>query len=197
MWVPHPREVFVFLARVGVWRQPADSLEQFLPHSAQACYLLIDPRSTREARMLVLFVLLISWLAFRLLGGFGVPIFLSWHESLRYALAVMFLFTSVAHFNRMKHDLARMIPAWMPNPLFIVYLTGLLEFAGAIGLLFPPPINRIAAYCLIALVIPMFLGNVHAVREGVTLRGKPVTPLWLRAPMQILFIALLYWSARP
>lgn len=152
--------------------------------------------------MIVLFVLLISWLVFRLLGGFGVPIFLSWHDSLRYALAVMFLFTSVAHFNRLKHDLARMIPPWLPAPLLIVYLTGIIEIAGAIGLILPRhihhvAIHRIAAYCLIALVIPMFLGNVHAVREGVTLRGKPVTPLWLRLPMQILFVVLLWWSARP
>lgn len=152
--------------------------------------------------MIVLFVLLISWLVFRLLGGFGVPIFLSWHDSLRYALAVMFLFTSVAHFNRLKHDLARMIPPWLPAPLLIVYLTGIVEIAGAVGLILPHrihhiAIHRIAAYCLIALVIPMFLGNVHAVREGVTLRGKPVTPLWLRLPMQILFVVLLWWSARP
>lgn len=152
--------------------------------------------SLTRSNMIVLFVLLVSWLAFRLLGGFGVPIFLSWHESLRYALAVMFLFTSVAHFNRLKHDLARMIPRWLPSPLAIVYLTGILELAGAIGLMLPHSIHRIASYCLIALVIPMFLGNVHAVREGVTLRGKPVTPLWLRTPMQLLFIALLYWSAQ-
>jgi hypothetical protein len=38
---------------------------------------LIDPRSTLEASMLVLIVLLVAWLFFRLLGGFGVPIFLA------------------------------------------------------------------------------------------------------------------------
>jgi hypothetical protein len=38
-----------------------------------------------------------------------------------YALAVMFVFTASAHFNKMKHDLARMIPAYFPRPLLIVY----------------------------------------------------------------------------
>lgn len=147
--------------------------------------------------MTVLVVLLVSWFFFRLLGGFGVPIFLSWHESARYALAVMFLFTSVAHFNSMKHDLARMIPPWLPNPLLIVTVTGILEVAGAIGLMLPHDAHRIAAYLLIALLVPMFLANIHGARAGATLRGKPVTPLWLRAPMQLLFIVLLWWTAQP
>jgi hypothetical protein len=32
--------------------------------------------------------------------------------------------------------------------------------------------------------------NIHAARAGVTLRGRPATNLWLRIPMQILFIAI-------
>ena len=33
-----------------------------------------------------------------------------------------------------------------------------------------------------------------AARSGVTLRGKPATPLALRVPMQVLFIALTAWA---
>jgi uncharacterized membrane protein len=146
--------------------------------------------------MAVLIVLLVSWLFFRLLGVIRVPIFLSWHDCIPYALAVMFFFTAIAHFNRMKHDLARMIPQVFPRPLSIVTFTGILEIAGAIGLMIPR-FRTAAAYCFIALLAAMFLANVHAARAGVTLRGKPVTPLWLRAPMQLLFIALLWWTAQP
>jgi len=46
------------------------------------------------------------------------------------------------------------------------------------------------------LLVGMFVANVNAAQRGVTLRGKPVTPLWRRAPMQMLFIALLWWSTR-
>jgi hypothetical protein len=42
----------------------------------------------------------------------------------------------------------------------------------------------------------MFIANVNAAQNRVTLRGKPPTPLWLRTPMQILFVALLWWSTR-
>jgi hypothetical protein len=43
----------------------------------------------------------------------------------------------------------------------------------------------------------MVVANVNAAQKGVSLRGKPATPLWLRTPMLVLFIALLWWSTRP
>ena len=143
--------------------------------------------------MLVLIVLLVSWLAFRGIGAAGVHAFSSWQDSARYALAVMFVFTATAHFNKMKHDFARMIPAYFPQPLLIVYLTGLLELLGAAGLLLPQT-RRLAGICLIALLLGMFIANVNAAQKGITLRGKPATSLWLRTPMQVFFIALLWWS---
>jgi uncharacterized membrane protein len=145
--------------------------------------------------MLVLVVLLAAWLVFRGVGAAGVHALASWQDSARYALVVMFVFTATAHFNKMKHDLAQMIPSSFPRPLLIVYITGVLELLGAAGLLLPA-FRRLAGICLIALLIGMFVANINAAQKGVTLRGKPPTPLWLRAPMQILFIALLWWSTR-
>jgi len=55
---------------------------------------------------------------------------------------------------------------------------------------------RFGLFCLIALLIGMFTANVNATLKGVTLRGKPATPLWLRTPMQAFFIWLLWWSSR-
>ena len=145
--------------------------------------------------MLVLIILLVSWLAFRVMGAAGVHDLASWRDSARYALVVMFIFTATAHFNKMKHDLARMIPPYFPWPLLIVYITGVLELLGAAGLMLPG-FRGLAGICLIALLIGMFIANVNAAQRGVTLRGKRPTPLWLRAPMQILFIALLWRSTR-
>jgi uncharacterized membrane protein len=145
--------------------------------------------------MLVLIVLLAAWLVLRAIGAAGVNALASWQHCALYALAVMFVFTATAHFNKMKHDLARMIPAYFPRPLLIVYVTGVLELLGAAGLLLPA-FRRLAGICLIALLIGMFVANLNAAHQGVTLRGKPPTPLWLRAPMQVLFIALLWWSTQ-
>ena len=49
----------------------------------------------------------------------------------------MFVFTPTAHFNKMKHDLAQMIPSSFPRPPLIVYITGVLELLGAAGLVLP------------------------------------------------------------
>ena len=145
--------------------------------------------------MVVLIVLLVSWLALRGIGAAGVHALASWQGSARYALIVMFIFTATAHFHKMKHDLARMIPPYFPRPLLLIYITGVLELLGAAGLMLPQ-FRRLAGICLIALLVGMFVANVNAAQKGVTLRGKPPTPLWLRAPMQVLFVALLWWSTR-
>ena len=61
--------------------------------------------------MAVLIVLFASWLIFRGLGVLGISTLATWRDSVRHALAVMFVFTATAHFNKMKHDLAKMMPS--------------------------------------------------------------------------------------
>jgi uncharacterized membrane protein len=98
--------------------------------------------------MLVLIVLLASWLVFRAIGAAGVHVLASGQHSALYALAVMFVFTATAHFNKMKHDqhdLAQMIPSSFPRALLIVYITGVLELLGAAGLVLPQ-FRRLAAF---------------------------------------------------
>ena len=68
--------------------------------------------------MLVLIVLVAAWLVFRAIGAAGVHVLASWQHSALYALAVMFVFTATAHFNKMKHDLAQMIPSSFPRKHF-------------------------------------------------------------------------------
>jgi uncharacterized membrane protein len=144
--------------------------------------------------MVVVLVLFGSWLLLRGVGALGVTALATWHDSVRYALAVMFVSTGVAHFNKLKHDLARMIPAFFPRPMLIVYLTGVCELLGAAGLLVPR-FRQLAGICLILLLLGMFIANVNAALKGMTLGGKPVTPLWLRTPMQVMFIGLIWWAS--
>lgn len=145
--------------------------------------------------MIVLVVLFGSWLMLRGIGALGVSSLATWHDSVRYALAIMFVFTGVVHFNKMRHDLARMLPSFFPQPMLIVYVTGICEFLGAAGLVIPK-FRAVAGICLILLLLGMFTANVNAALKGLTLRGKPVTPLWLRAPMQVLFLGLIWWATQ-
>lgn len=139
-------------------------------------------------------LLIVATLVFRGLGALGFDAFATWLESARVALALMFLFTASAHFTRMKEDLIRMVPPSFPNPRALVLATGLLEIVGAIGLLLPPT-RRLAAWGLALLLIALFPANVSAARRGLTLRGKPVTPLAIRLPIQLLFLAFCLWVA--
>src|SRR5207253_10909315 len=73
--------------------------------------------------------------------------------------------------------------------------TSFCEIAGAVGLILPPT-RRAAGFALIVFFIAVFPANVRAARSGVTLLGKPATALWLRTPMQFLFISLAWWVSR-
>jgi uncharacterized membrane protein len=139
-------------------------------------------------------LLVATTLLLRGLGALGVGTFGSWLERARVALALTFLFTAAAHFNRMKEDLVRMVPPSFPNPRALVFVTGVLEIAGAVGLLVPAT-RRLAAWGLALLLIALFPANVSAARRRLTLRGKPVTPLALRLPIQLLFLVVTLWVA--
>ena len=145
--------------------------------------------------MAVLVVLLVLWMVFRGIGGLGVSTLASWQASARYALVVMFAMTASAHFTSMKHDLERMVPRIFPWPMWIVYLTGVFEFLGAAGLLVSK-LRSVAGICLMVLLVAMFPANVRAARERLNLRGKPATALWLRVPMQVVFIGMIWWASR-
>jgi uncharacterized membrane protein len=144
--------------------------------------------------MTILIVLFGSLLIYRLVGAAGIQMFAAWIDSARAALATMFLFTAVSHFAPMRKDLIAMVPRSFPRPDVLVFVTGFAELAGAAGLVYPP--TRFWGACgLIALLVAMFPANVSAARRGVQLRGRAATPLWLRTPMQILFIAWA-WAVR-
>jgi uncharacterized membrane protein len=101
--------------------------------------------------------------------------------------AVMFLFTATSHFTPMRKDLIAMVPPGLPRPDLLVLLTGIAELAGAIGLLIPAT-RYWAAWGLMVLMAVMLPANISAAKRGVLLRGQPATRLWVRIPMQVLFI---------
>lgn len=144
--------------------------------------------------MVVLLILVLSCLVFRSLGFAGISAFATWQACARDALSLMLVFTGISHFTPMKEDFVRMMPPSIPWPRAMVYFTGICEIAGAIGLLFSQS-RRAAAFALVIFFLVVLPANIYAARSGVTLRGKPATSLWLRVPMQILFIAIALWSA--
>jgi uncharacterized membrane protein len=144
--------------------------------------------------MAPLIVMLAVGLFARAIGAIGVwSTADSWRDSLRIGLAVMFVFTAVSHFHpRTRQDLIRMVPVSLPAPSLLVTATGVLELMGTVGLLVPQLLT-VAACGLIALLVAMFPANVRAAREELVIARRRATALVWRLPLQLFWIAALWW----
>jgi uncharacterized membrane protein len=76
----------------------------------------------------------------------------------------MFLFTSATHFSKIRRELARMMASIFPNPMALVYFTGVCEIFGAIGILVPRT-RSFAGLCLFVFLLAILPANVKAARE--------------------------------
>ena len=120
--------------------------------------------------------------------------FVGWRDAARIGIAVMFLFTAGSHFSSLKNDLAAMIPPPLTGAVWMIYVTGVLEALGAVGLLIPR-LRRAAAWGLLALLVALFPANVYAALTGVTLDGAAATPLWFRTPLQVFWAAVVWYTS--
>lgn len=146
--------------------------------------------------MAPLVVQLIAWgIAWSAGAADLVPVLAAPVEALRVALAVMFVFTAVAHFvPRTRADMLAMVPSALPMPGALVTVTGVLELVGAVGLILPRW-NRWAALALAALLIAMFPANIHAARTGITIAGRRAMAVLPRLALQLFWIGCLLWVA--
>lgn len=124
--------------------------------------------------------------ATRAAGALGVQRLRSWPVALRGGLAAMFTLTGVAHFVGMRAELIAMVPPSLPAAGLLVTVTGVLELAGAAGLLLRST-ARPAAACLGLLLIVMFPANVYAAIHGIA--TDPWDALLPRTLMQLVFLA--------
>ena len=70
----------------------------------------------------------------------------------------------------------------------MVTITGIAEIAGALGMLWTRTAEA-AAIGLAVMLIAVFPANARAARERLTLGGRPVPTLAVRAALQIVFLA--------
>jgi uncharacterized membrane protein len=119
-------------------------------------------------------------------------------DAAAWSLSALLVLTGSAHFVGLRDDLIRMVPPLFPRPDLLVTLTGIFELAGAVGLMIAR--TRTAAGVALALFFVALLpANIYAAQAGLTLGGKPVTPLVLRIPEQFMYIAFALvpaWKTR-
>ncbi|MGV3509276.1 MAG: DoxX family protein [Sphingobacteriaceae bacterium] len=118
--------------------------------------------------------------------------------SARIAMAIMLMFTSIAHFLFNK-GMAMMMPDFIPYKEGIVYLTGFIEIIAAIGLLVPG-FRSITGWLLIVFFVMLLPANIYAALrhinyEKATFDGNGLSYLWFRIPLQFVFIVWVYISS--
>jgi len=112
------------------------------------------------------------------------------------AMSAMLLFTSLGHF-KFADGMANMLPSSIPHRKEIIVFTGGIEIAAAVGLLIPA-LQSLTAWLLMFFFILILPANISAALRGIdyqkgTTNGPGLTYLWFRIPLQILFIAWVYY----
>jgi uncharacterized membrane protein len=117
--------------------------------------------------------------------------------ALRWLLTVFMVAAGVNHFV-VPDAYAATIPDALPAHLALVYVSGVAEIAGGLGLIHPAT-RRVAAWGLVALLIAVFPANVNMAVNHLPLGGRdvPAWTLWARLPAQALLVAWAWWYTRP
>lgn len=108
------------------------------------------------------------------------------------ALAGFFVTAGALHFVVPGFYLA-MMPPWLPAHRELVFVSGLAEMAGGVGLLVER-YRRPAGIGLLLLLLAVFPANIQMLLNA---RGtnQPELLLWLRLPLQLLFLWWVWWVA--
>jgi uncharacterized membrane protein len=112
----------------------------------------------------------------------------------RGAVFLWFLIGGIAHFVATEIEV-RLVPPYIPWPLAAVWVSGLFELIGAVGVVFPRT-RRAAGIGLFILTICVTPVHIHMLQRP-DLFAVPYWALVLRLPLQVALLALIAWSTAP
>ena len=110
--------------------------------------------------------------------------------------AVFYVGAGILHF-RAPAAYLKIMPPYVPWPEAMVYVSGIAEIAGGLGLLLPAT-RRLAAWGLVALLIAVFPANVYMAMNPIYLGASPMPGwiAWARLPLQGILIWWVLWCTR-
>ena len=143
--------------------------------------------------MAPLIVLLTSFMLMLLVNKFLLKNRFNNLELGRAAMSVMLLMTGIAHFTRTE-AMAEMLPDFVQFKTALIFFTGIVEIATAIGLLFKKS-ARLSSILLIVFFICVLPANIIGSIKQVQLGGMEAgrSYLYFRIPLQIFFIWWVYY----
>jgi uncharacterized membrane protein len=108
-------------------------------------------------------------------------------------LGLLFLATGTLHFVK-TGTFVRIVPPAFPVPVALVYISGVCELLGAIGVLIAQT-RRVAGWGLIALLVAVFPANIYMAIAPASF-GDIASPamLWARLPMQFVIMGWVWFA---
>ena len=110
-------------------------------------------------------------------------------------MALGLVAAGVNHFVNPEFYVAIM-PPYVPWHFAMVVVSGIAETALGVAVLVPT-LRAAAGWGIVALLIAIFPANVHMAIAEPGAYDAPAWGLWLRLPIQGLFIAWAWWCTRP
>ena len=112
----------------------------------------------------------------------------------RVGLTVFFLFTAIGHFARTE-EMAAMLPPAVGYRTMLIYVTGVLEGLGAIGV-WIRRLTKLTGICLILMLIGILPANIYSAINQIDFGGHAAGPAYLlvRAPFQLFVIWWTYFA---
>lgn len=144
--------------------------------------------------LFLLFLLVGPYLILTLAGRWIPALSISSSKRARLGLSLFFLVTALAHFISTE-AMAAMVPASIPYPVELIYLTGVLELLGAIGV-WIPRLVRLTGLLLILMLIAFLPANIYSALNRIEFGGHDAGPayLLLRVPFQLFVIWWTYFA---
>lgn len=105
-----------------------------------------------------------------------------------------FFIGGIAHFAFTDLEM-KIVPPWLPEPRWLVLISGAFEWLGAIGLLFART-RRAAGWGLILLTVAVTPANVYMWQHASQFPEIPYWALTARLPFQLVLIAVIWWSTK-
>ena len=89
------------------------------------------------------------------------------------AYGVPFVMVGIEHF-RDPQKFVDIVPPYLPFPLFLVYLTGLMEIAGGLGIIYPET-RIIAGRFMVLFLLAVYPANFYMWTNDVPFNGTRLT----------------------
>lgn len=110
-------------------------------------------------------------------------------------LAAFFVYAGVSHFTNTAFFVS-IVPPYLPAHVELVYASGVFEILGGLAVL-PKASRSLAGFGLILLLLAVFPANVHMALNPDQFPDTPRWGLYVRLPVQAVFIAWAWWATRP